>query len=125
MKIEIFTDFDDKPNSLNQKVKYFKWIKLQVGKALTDLTNKIAQIPEKGYDFLLGRMYFPDFDGYQNFLVFAPVLRSLILDSNKKVTNWMSTGISSEKIKTFDTSFQPTMSKSANDRVTLNSTTLF
>ena len=65
-------------------------------------------------------MYFPDFDGYQNFLVFAPVLRSLILDSNKKVTNWMSTGISSEKI-----SFQPTMSKSANDRVTLNSTTLF
>ena len=70
-------------------------------------------------------MYFPDFDGYQNFLVFAPVLRSLILDSNKKVTNWMSTGISSEKIKTFDTSFQRTMSKSANDRVTLNSTTLF
>ena len=53
---------------------------------------------KKGYDFLLGRMYFTG-NGYQNFLVFAPTLSSLILDSNKKVTNWISTGITSEKIK--------------------------
>ena len=48
-------------------------------------------------------MYFTGNDGYQSFLVFAPVLGSLILDSNKKVTNWILTGISSEKIKSFDT----------------------
>ena len=60
---------------------------------LTDLANKVAQISEKGYDFLLGKMYFTGDDGYQNFLVFAPMLSLLILDSNKKVTNWISTGI--------------------------------
>ena len=69
---------------------------------MTDLTKKVAQISEKGYDFLLGRMCFTDDDGYQNFLVFAVMLTSLILDSNRKVTRWMSNGISSEKIKPFD-----------------------
>ena len=29
-------------------------------------------------------MYFTDDDGYQNFLVFAPMFSSLVLDSNKK-----------------------------------------
>ena len=34
-------------------------------------------------------MSFTGNDGYQNiFLVFAPILSSLVLDSNKKVTNW-------------------------------------
>ena len=70
---------------------------------MTDLTKKVAQISEKGYDFLLGRMRFTDDDGYQNVLVFAVMLTSLILDSNRKVTQWMSNGISSEKIKPFDT----------------------
>ena len=42
-------------------------------------------------------MYFTDKDGYHNFAVFAPMLNSLILDSNTKVTDWISTGISSEK----------------------------
>ena len=64
-------------------------------------------------------MYFADNDGYQNFLVFAPILSSLILDSNKRVTNWILTGISSEKIKPFDTNLEPTMSNLANGRVTL------
>ena len=49
-------------------------------------------------------------DGYQNFLVFAPMLSSLILDSNKKVTNCISTEMSSEKIKPFYTGLEPTMS---------------
>ena len=40
---------------------------------MTDLTNKVAQILENGYDFLLGRMYFTDNDGYQNFLVLDPM----------------------------------------------------
>ena len=65
---------------------------------------------EKGNGFLLGRIYFTVGDGYQNFLVFSPMLSSLILDSNKVkfiiqyiVTNFISTGISSEKIKPFGT----------------------
>ena len=85
---------------------------------LTDLTNKVAQISEKGYDFLLGRMYFTGDDGSQNFLVFAPMLRLLALDNNKEVTNWISTRISSEKIKPFDTNLEPTTSNLGNGRVT-------
>ena len=66
---------------------------------------------EKGYDFLLGRVYFTANDGYLNFLDFAPMLSSLILNRNEKITNWIwiSTGISSEIIKPFDTSLEPTM----------------
>ena len=47
------------------------------------------------------------------------MVSSLILDSNKKVTNWISTGISSEKIKPFDTNLEPTMSNLANTRPTV------
>ena len=53
-------------------------------------------------------MYFIGDDGYQNFLVFAPLLSSLILGSNKKVTKWIS--ISPEKTKPFDTNLEPAMS---------------
>ena len=63
---------------------------------------------------MLGRMYFTGNNGYQNFLGFVPILSSLILDSNKKVTNWISTEISSEKIKPFDTNLEQTMSNLAN-----------
>ena len=62
-------------------------------------------------------MYFTGDDGYQNFLVFAPILSLLVLDSNEKVTNWMSTGISSEKFKSFDTKLEPSMTNLANGRV--------
>ena len=81
------------------------------------LSKKVEQISGKGYDLLLGRMYFTGDDGYQNFLVFAPILSLLVLDSNEKVTNWMSTGISSEKIKSFDTNLEPSMTNLANVRV--------
>ena len=64
-------------------------------------------------------MYFTGDDGYQNFLVFAPMHSSLIFDSNKKVTNLISTEISSEKNKLFGTNIEPTMSNLANGRVTL------
>ena len=60
--------------------------------------------------YLLERMYFTGNDGSQNFLVFVPMPSSLILDSNKKVTNWISTRTSSEKIKPIDTNFEPTIS---------------
>ena len=63
---------------------------------------------------MLGRMYFTGDGGYQNFLVFVPILSLLVLDSNEKVTNWMSTGISSEKIKSFDTNLEPSMTNLAN-----------
>ena len=68
---------------------------------------------------MLSRLYFTSNDGYQNFLVFAPMLSSLVLDSNINITNWISTGISSEKIKPFDTNFELTMSNLAKDRLNL------
>ena len=48
-------------------------------------------------------MHFTGNDSYQDFLVFAPMLNSLMLDRNRNVTDSISTGISSEKIKPFDT----------------------
>ena len=56
---------------------------------------------------------------------FAPMLSSLILDSNKKVTNWILTRISSKKIKPFDTNLELIMSNFANGRVTLKFNNLF
>ena len=53
---------------------------------------------KKGYNFLLDRIYFTDDYGYQNFLVFASMFNSLMLGNN---TNWISTGVSPEKIKLF------------------------
>ena len=73
----------------------------------------------KRYESLLDRMYFTGDDGYQNFLVFTPMLSSPILDSNKKVTNSVSTRISFEKIQPFDTNLGTTMSNLANGRVIL------
>ena len=56
---------------------------------------------------------------FKLFLVFAPILSSLILDSNRKATNWISTEILSKKIKSFDSGLEPTMSNLANVRVNL------
>ena len=47
-----------------KKVTSNKTKHLEVKKKLTDLTEKVAQILEKGYDFLLGRMYFTGNNGY-------------------------------------------------------------
>ena len=81
---------------------------------MADLTNKVAQTSEKVYDFSLGRIYFTGDNGYQNFLVFTQILSLLILNSNKKVTNGISTGISFLKIKPFDTNIDPAMSNLTN-----------
>ena len=62
-------------------------------------------------------MFITGNDGYQNFLVFAPMFSSIILAINEKVINWISTGISSENIKQFDNNLEPTMSNLANGRV--------
>ena len=40
---------------------------IEAEKKIIDLTNKVTQISGKGYDFLLSRMYFTGYDGYQNF----------------------------------------------------------
>ena len=61
------TDFDEKLKNINKKVTSNKMKNVEAKKKLTDLTEEIAQISEKGYDFLLGRMYFTDDDGCQNF----------------------------------------------------------
>ena len=37
------------------------------------------------------------------------MLNLLILDNNSKITNWISTGVSPEKIKLFDVNLAPTM----------------
>ena len=42
-----------------------------------DLTNNVAQISEKGYDFLLGKKNFEGNAGNQNFLDFAPIPSSI------------------------------------------------
>ena len=51
-------DFDDKLKNLNKKVTSNKTKHVETEKKLTDLRNNVAQIPQKGYDFLLGRIYF-------------------------------------------------------------------
>ena len=61
------TDFDEKLKNINKKVTSNKMKNVEAKKKLTDLTEEIAQISEKGYDFWLGRMYFTDDDGCQNF----------------------------------------------------------
>ena len=66
---------------------------------------------------MLGRMYFTSGDCYQNFLAFATMLTLLILDSNRNVSNWISTGISSEKMIPCKTDLEPTMSNLVNGRV--------
>ena len=110
---------------MNKKATSNKAKHVETEKKLTNLINKVPPISGKLYDFLLGRMYFTGDNGYQNILVFVLMFSSLILDSNKKVTNWISTRISSEKIKPFDTNLELTMSNLANDRVTINLTILF
>ena len=74
---------------------------------------------QKKADFLLGKIYFSGDYGYPNFVAFAPMLGSLTVDNNQKVTNWISTKTSSEKIKLFDTNLELSMSNLANGRVTL------
>ena len=85
------TDFDDKLKKLNKKLISDKIRHVEAEKKLTDLT-KVA------YGFLLGKIYFIGNNGYHIFLVFAPMLSSLTLDVNKKVTYWILTRVSSEKI---------------------------
>ena len=73
---------DSVKNLINKNITSNKTKHIEAHKKLTDLTKKVAKIAEKGYDFLLGRIYFTGNEGYQNFLVFAPMLSSLILESN-------------------------------------------
>ena len=65
------TDFDDKPKNLNKNVTSNKTKYVEAEKTITDLRSKVTQISKKGYEFLLGRMYFPENEAYHNFQVFA------------------------------------------------------
>ena len=94
----------------NNKVTSNKTKHIENEKKLNDLWNKVSELPEKWYNFLLDKTYFTDNDGYQNFSVFEPMISSLTLHNNNKVTNWKSTGISPKKIKQFDPSLPPIMS---------------
>ena len=61
------TDFVDKLKHLSKKVTSYKTKNLEAQNKLTDLKNKVTQIPERRYNFLLNRMYFTSDNGYQNF----------------------------------------------------------
>ena len=102
------SDIDKKLINVSGKITENKRKQVEFEKEITDLTNKVAQIPEKGYGFLC-RMYFKDNDGYQNFPFFDPMFSSLILDSNGKVTNWISTRILSERRKKIETGLELTL----------------
>ena len=108
-------DFNEKLKNLNKKVTSNKTSHLQTEKKLTDLANKVVQVSQKRYSFLLGRIHFTGDDGYQKFLA----NNSLILDSSKKVTNWILKVVSSEKIEPFATNLEPIMSNLANGGVIL------
>ena len=56
------------------------------------------------------RIYVTGNDGNKNLLVFSVIFSSPILDSKKKITNWISTGILTEKIEPFDINLDPAMS---------------
>ena len=117
------SDTDKKLISTNKKIMLNETKHVETDKKnLTDLAKNAAQISREGYDSLLGRMYVIGNDDYENFLVFAPMLSSLILGSNRNVTNWISTIISSEKIKPFNNGLEPTISDLANGRVYLKLT---
>ena len=64
-------------------------------------------------------MYFRDDDGYQDFLIFCLMFSLVTVDNNKEVINWISTEISSKKIKPFGTYDEPTTSNLANGRAIL------
>ena len=81
-------DFDDNLKKLNKKVSSNKAKHVAAKKEITNLIKEIVQISEKGYDFLLDRMYFTENDGYQNSVGFGLILSSLILDGNKRFINW-------------------------------------
>ena len=109
------TDFDNEMKNINKKVTN-KAKHVDVEKKLTDLTKKVAQLSEKGYDFLLGRMYFTANDGYQK-LVFAPMLNSLTLDKNKRLLTGYRPEYHLKKNKLFDTNLELILSNLANGRV--------
>ena len=64
-------------------------------------------------------MYFTGDDGNQNSLVYIPMFSSVILDSNKKFTQWISTEAASKEIKPFESNLEPNMYNLANSRATL------
>ena len=71
--------FDNKLKNLNKKVTSYKTKRLEAKKKLTDLTNKVEKLSEKGYDFLLATIYFIGDDSYENFLVSAHAYSSAFL----------------------------------------------
>ena len=66
------TGFDGKLKNSNKNVISNKTKHIDIEKKLTDLTKKVAQISEKWYDILLGRMTFTGNDDYQHFFSFSP-----------------------------------------------------
>ena len=67
-------DTDDKLKNANKNITANKTKHVDSQNKITDLTNTVVQISEKGYKFLLGRIYFAVNNGYQFFSFFVPIV---------------------------------------------------
>ena len=85
------TDFGKKLTSFNRQITSNKTKHLEVQKKLNSLT-------EKGYNFLLGRIYFTSNDGCQNTFVYHPTFDTLD-EGTDCVLSWKSKGIYNFKLK--------------------------
>ena len=92
------TDFDDTLKNLNKKLNSNKTRHAEAVRKLTDITEKSKQMSEKNIWFFVRQDVFFRFRWLLNFFSFTPIFSSLIMDINKKITNWISTEISSAKI---------------------------
>ena len=78
---------------------------------LDELSKKVKLLSTKGYNVLVGSIHFTG--------AFVLTLKLLISDNNKNGTNWISIGLSAEKIEPFDVNLAPTMTNLENRRVIL------
>ena len=70
------TNLDNKLTSFNKKL-------LQMKTKYLEVQKKVTSLIKKGYNFLLGWIYFTNNDGSQNMFVYQPTLDTLELTKDK------------------------------------------
>ena len=103
------TDFDDKLENQNQKIKPNKTQHLLV-------ENELKKLKKIDSSYFRGKNHFEE-DGTQNYLVFQPIVRyskvNTIMNVAEYILSWKSKGLSAESIKlpaTSDNSLTPALS---------------
>lgn len=76
---------------MNKRVASNKAKYVVVENELDELSKKVKLLSTKGYNFLLGSTHFTG-----AFVIMLNLL-NLLLDNNKNITNWISSGLSVEK----------------------------